>query len=196
MGRSLPLSSRAAGCGRGARSGRQGLGFRRRTVEAPAAQPVLVGRAGLPLRWGAPARRRPQRSSAPRPEGQPGQSVRWLAQAQANQARPAIRGLIAGASSRSLASSGGSPSGRELTGPLAFLLDEFGLAQPEARLRSGIPSFVGEPILRVGRRRPARRRHRHLDRACSRRALDRDFGVGHDVDARGRIGAKANGGRT
>jgi DNA-binding protein HU-beta len=45
-------------------------GCRCRTIEAPAAQPALAGRAGLPLRWGAPARRRSRHSSAPRPEHQ------------------------------------------------------------------------------------------------------------------------------
>ena len=58
---------------------RQGLGCRRRTIEAPAAQRALVGRAGLPLRWGAPARRSTQRSSAPRPDRERGWRGRmWL----------------------------------------------------------------------------------------------------------------------
>jgi hypothetical protein len=43
---------------------------RGRTIEAPAAQPGLAGRAGLPLRWGAPAHRRSGRSPAPRPARQ------------------------------------------------------------------------------------------------------------------------------
>jgi hypothetical protein len=47
-------------------------GCRWRTIEAPAAQPALTGRAGLPLRSGALARRRSRRSFAPRPLQQRG----------------------------------------------------------------------------------------------------------------------------
>jgi hypothetical protein len=53
-------------------------GCRRGTTRAPAAQPALAGRAGLPLTRGAPARRRPQRSSAPRPLGKPAAASRRL----------------------------------------------------------------------------------------------------------------------
>jgi hypothetical protein len=52
-------------------------GCRSRTIEAPAAQPALAGRAGLPLRCGAPARRWSQRSSAPRPLRKPRDQSAW-----------------------------------------------------------------------------------------------------------------------
>ena len=53
-------------------------GCRSRTSEAPGAQPALAGRAGLPLRCGAPARRRSRRSSAPRPNRHHGAHLRRL----------------------------------------------------------------------------------------------------------------------
>jgi len=58
---------RAAGRGCGADQARKAPGCKRRTIQAPERQRAAASRAGLPLRLGAPARRRSQCSSAPRP---------------------------------------------------------------------------------------------------------------------------------
>ena len=60
------LSGRRAAVVAGDRVG-EASGCTSRTIEAPAARHAAAGRARLPVRWGAEARRRTQRSSAPRP---------------------------------------------------------------------------------------------------------------------------------